>query len=158
MKDASREGNPARKSYVASEALLREVAALAGKPQRIVYTPFGGDHEFEANGLRPYALYRDLGVADATNGLVQAHVIRMRPPFPDDMKKRHYHATAFQMMYILKGSTTVQVGDDPPMTMSAGTCWVQPPGVEHTVMGYTSDFEVLEILMPAEFETVNVDE
>lgn len=157
MNDANPDGAAAPRSYAASEAPLREVAALSAKPQRIVYTPFRGDHEFAANGLRSYASYRDLGVAAATNGLVQAHVIRMRPPFPDDMGKRHYHATVFQMMYILQGSTTVQIGDDPPVTLSAGACWVQPPGVEHTVMGYTDDFEVLEILMPANVETVNVD-
>ena len=146
------------RSYAPTEDSLREVVAIARKGQRILYTPFAGEHEFEANGLRSYALYRDLGVAGATNGLVQAHVIRMRPPFPEDMKKRHYHGTVFQLMYILKGSTTVQIGDEPPMTMSAGGCWIQPPGVEHTVMGYTDDFEVLEILLPADVETVNVGE
>jgi mannose-6-phosphate isomerase-like protein (cupin superfamily) len=145
-------------TYAPQESLLRELVAIAGKGQRIVYTPFTGDHEFKANGLRSYALYRDLGVAEATAGLVQAHVIRMRPPFPEDMKKRHYHGTVFQLMYILKGSTTVQIGDEPPMTMTAGGCWIQPPGVEHTVMGYSHDFEVLEILLPANFTTVEVGE
>jgi mannose-6-phosphate isomerase-like protein (cupin superfamily) len=157
MKDDTA-GAAASLTYAPSESLLRELVAIAGKGQRIVYTPFKGDHEFKANGLRSYALYRDLGVAEATNGLVQAHVIRMRPPFPEDMKKRHYHGTVFQLMYILKGSTTVQIGDEPPMTMTAGGCWIQPPGVEHTVMGYTDDFEVLEILLPANFATVDVGE
>ena len=32
-------------------------------------------------GLRSYAKYRDLGVAPATGGMVQAHVIRMIPPY-----------------------------------------------------------------------------
>jgi hypothetical protein len=32
-------------------------------------------------GLRTYAKYRDLGLAPATGGMVQAHVIRMLPPF-----------------------------------------------------------------------------
>lgn len=153
MKDDS-----AKKTYTPAQALLREVEAISAKGQSIMYKPFGGDEEFKANGLRSYALYRDLGVADATNGLVQAQVIRMRPPFPESMKKRHYHDTLFQMMYILKGSTTVQIGDEPPMTMSAGGCWIQPPGVEHTVLGYSPDFEVLEVLLPANFDTVNVDD
>jgi mannose-6-phosphate isomerase-like protein (cupin superfamily) len=156
--DRDKTSTPAPRTYAPSEALMREVEAISRKGQRITYTPFAGDHEFKANGLRSYALYRDLGIAAATNGLVQAHVIRMRPPFPEDMKKRHYHGTVFQMMYILKGSTTVQIGDEPPMTMSAGGCWIQPPGVEHAVLGYTPDFEVLEILLPANFDTVNVGE
>src|SRR3954470_18363579 len=32
-------------------------------------------------GLRPYSAYRDLGLAPATGGKVQAHVIRMTKPF-----------------------------------------------------------------------------
>jgi mannose-6-phosphate isomerase-like protein (cupin superfamily) len=158
MKDDSAKADASAKTYAPTADMMRALAALGAKGQRIMYTPFTGDHEFKANGLRSYALYRDLGVAEATGGLVQAHVIRMRPPFPEDMKKRHYHGTVFQLMYILKGSTTVQIGDEPPWTMSAGGCWIQPPGVEHTVMGYSDDFEVLEILLPADFETVNVGE
>ena len=159
MKEDSAKASAAEsRFYAPTEELLREVVAIGRKGQRIIYTPFAGDHEFKANGLRSYALYRDLGIAEATNGLVQAHVIRMRPPFPESMKKRHYHATVFQMIYILKGSTTVQIGDEPPMEMSEGGCWIQPPGVEHTVLAYTPDFEVLEVLLPANFETVDVDE
>ena len=34
------------------------------------------------DGLRTYAQYRDLGMSKATNGLLQAHVIRLVPPRP----------------------------------------------------------------------------
>ena len=55
-------------------------------------------------GLRSYAEYRDLGVAPATQGLVQAHVIRMVPPCdPAVVSKEHYHDVEFQMIYVLKG-------------------------------------------------------
>jgi hypothetical protein len=64
---------------------------------------FEGDADFKDNGLRPYARYRDLGVAEATGGLVHAHVIRMVPPCPDQARKVHLHATVFQMIYVLKG-------------------------------------------------------
>src|SRR5262245_61298852 len=33
--------------------------------------------DFRADGLRSYARYRDLGMSKATNGLLQAHVIRL---------------------------------------------------------------------------------
>jgi hypothetical protein len=45
---------------------------------------FTVSHQREADfdqGLRTYAKYRDLGIAPATGGMVQAHVIRLIPPF-----------------------------------------------------------------------------
>ena len=34
--------------------------------------------------------------------------------------------------------------------------WIQPPRIVHAVLGYSDDCEVLEIVLPAEFETVEV--
>ena len=41
--------------------------------------------------------------------------------------------------------------------LRAGACWIQPPRIKHTVLEYSDDCEVLEIIMPAEFETVMLD-
>jgi hypothetical protein len=61
------------------------------------------EEDFES-GLRAYANYRDLGIAQATNGMVRAHVIRFIPPCrPEEVSKRHYHDVEFQMIYVLKG-------------------------------------------------------
>jgi intergrase/recombinase len=55
-------------------------------------------------GLRTYAKYRDLGIAPATGGMVQAHVIKFIPPFkPEEVSTPHYHDVDFQMIYVLKG-------------------------------------------------------
>ena len=55
-------------------------------------------------GLRSYAHYRDLGMTEATNGAVQAHVIRLIGPCdPKIVSIPHYHGVQFQMVYILKG-------------------------------------------------------
>src|ERR1700757_679458 len=60
--------------------------------------------DFRADRLRSYAKYRDLGMSKATNGLLQAHVIRFIPPCdPAVVSKRHYHAVNLQMIYVLKG-------------------------------------------------------
>ena len=43
---------------------------------------------FKTGGLRDHSRYRDLGVAAATNGFAQAHVIRMIAPYrPEGMGK-----------------------------------------------------------------------
>ena len=115
------------------------------------------DEDFKADGLRPYAAYRDLGVGAATRGMVQAHVIRHVRPFKaEDVAKRHYHDVDFQLIYCLKGWMKSEM-DGRPLEITVGTCWLQPPGVRHTVLGYSDDLELLEIVMPAEFDTVEVE-
>lgn len=108
-------------------------------------------------GLRPYSAYRDLGIAPATGGMVQAHVIRMTKPFSaDEVAIPHYHDVDFQMVYVLKGSFTSEFEGQGVHTFHAGSCWIQPPKIKHTVRGYSDDCELLEILLPANFETVTL--
>ena len=112
--------------------------------------------DFDA-GLRSYAKYRDLGIAPATGGMVQAHVIRMVPPFrPEEVSTPHYHDVEFQMVYVLKGWMTTEFEGEGAHTFQAGSCWIQPPRIKHTVLGYSDDCELLEIVLPAEFETVTL--
>jgi hypothetical protein len=106
-------------------------------------------------GLRSYAEYRDLGIAPATQGLVQAHVIRMVPPCdPAVVSKEHYHDVEFQLIYVLKGWMKGEYAGAGVITMEQGSCWIQPPRIKHTVLDYSDDCELLEIIMPAEFDTV----
>jgi mannose-6-phosphate isomerase-like protein (cupin superfamily) len=112
---------------------------------------------FEA-GLRAYAKYRDLGMAAATNGLAQAHVIKMIPPCdPAVVSKRHYHDVEFQMIYVLKGWIKGEYDGAGEVTMREGSCWLQPPKIKHTVLDYSDDCELLEIILPAEFDTVELE-
>lgn len=109
-------------------------------------------------GLRAYAKYRDLGISQATGGLAQAHVIRFVPPFrAEQVSQLHYHDVEFQMIYVLKGWIRSEFDGQGAHTMHAGACWIQPPRIEHKVLGYSDDCEVLEIILPAEFETVMLD-
>ena len=108
-------------------------------------------------GLRSYAKYRDLGMAAATNGLAQAHVIKMIPPCdPAVVSKRHYHDVEFQMIYVLKGWIKGEYDGAGEVTMVEGSCWLQPPKIKHTVLDYSDDCELLEIILPADFDTVEV--
>ena len=116
------------------------------------------DEDFRANGLRNYAKYRDLGLATATHGMVQAHVIRFVPPCrPEEVSKRHYHEVDFQMVYVLKGWIKTELEGQGAHLMKQGSCWIQPNRIEHTVLGYSDDCEVLEIVLPADFKTVELE-
>jgi hypothetical protein len=109
--------------------------------------------DFKADGLRAYAQYRDLGIAAATGGLCQAHVIRLVPPCTDDVRKRHQHEADLQLVYVLQGWMKNEFEGHGVQMMSAGSCWLQPSGIKHTVLDYSADCEVLEIIVPADFKT-----
>jgi len=115
------------------------------------------EEDFRADGLRTYAKYRDLGMSKATNGLLQAHVIRLVPPCdPAVVSKRHYHDVDVQMIYVLKGWIKGEY-DGQLVTVRQGGAWLQPPRIKHTVLDYSDDCELLEIILPAEFDTVELE-
>jgi hypothetical protein len=113
--------------------------------------------DFKADGLRSYAQYRDLGIAAATAGLCQAHVIRFVPPCTDAVRKRHTHTANLQLVYVLKGWMKNEFEGIGEQMMSTGSCWLQPSGIKHTVLDYSADCEVLEIIVPADFQTQDLD-
>jgi len=134
----------------------RSAAARAKRrPQKFTVSHYR-EEDFD-QGLRAYAKYRDLGLAAATGGMVQAHVIRFIPPFkPQEVSKPHYHDVDLQMIYVLKGWYKTEFEGEGVYTFHEGACWLQPPKIKHTVLGYSDDCELLEIVVPAEFETVTL--
>ena len=147
----------ARRAVKAAAKTRAKTPAKAKRPpkQRFVASHLK-DTKFEP-GLRLYAHYRDLGIAKATGGLAQAHVIRLIPPCdPAEVSKRHYHDVDFQMIYVLKGWMTSEFEGEGRHTFHAGSCWIQPPKIKHTVVGYSDDCELLEIVLPADFKTVEL--
>jgi hypothetical protein len=144
-----------RKPSVKSPSLARK-RGRQGRGQRFQASHFR-EEDFHADGLRSYARYRDLGMSKATNGLLQAHVIRLVPPCdPAVVSKRHYHDVDLQMIYVLNGWIKGEY-DGQVVTMHKGGAWLQPPRIKHTVLDYSDDCELLEIIVPAEFETVELE-
>ena len=135
----------------------KTAAKKTRRPQRFTVSHHR-EEDFDA-GLRPYSAYRDLGLAAATDGMVQAHVIRMTKPFETgEVDVPHYHDVEFQMVYVLKGWFQSEFEGEGVQTFHAGSCWIQPPRIKHTVRGYSDDCELLEIVLPADFETVTLEE
>jgi quercetin dioxygenase-like cupin family protein len=132
-------------------------AAPKRKPQKFTVSHHR-DEDFDA-GLRAYSAYRDLGLAPATGGMVQAHVIRMTKPFtPGEVDIPHYHDVDLQMVFVLKGWFQSEFEGEGVHTFREGSCWIQPPKIKHTVRGYSDDCELLEIVLPADFDTVTLEE
>jgi mannose-6-phosphate isomerase-like protein (cupin superfamily) len=132
-------------------------ARAKARPKQTFTVSHHREEDFDA-GLRRYAHYRDLGMAKATQGMVQAHVIRFVPPCrPEEVSKLHFHDVEFQMVYVLKGWIKSELEGQGAHTMRAGSCWIQPPRIKHKVLDYSDDCEVLEIVLPADFETVELE-
>lgn len=111
------------------------------------------DSTFVKQGLRDFFQYRDLGIRDATDGKVAAHVIRANPG-AKATGNRHHHALEFQMIYCLKGWIRFSYEGVGEVLLVPGTCVHQPPGIRHIELGHSDDLELLEIVMPADFDTV----
>jgi hypothetical protein len=128
--------------------------AKKARPKQRVAISHHREEDFKADGLRAYAQYRDLGIADASHGLARAHVIRLMGPCnPDEVSKLHYHDVEFQMVYVLKGWVKTYMEGVGETTFQIGSSWTQPPKIKHLIMDYSDDVELLEVILPADFET-----
>src|SRR5712675_2575637 len=89
---------------IKSKARAVPAAKPRTRPKQRIAISHHREEDFKADGLRTYAKYRDLGIAEATHGLAQAHVIRLAGPCnPAEVSKLHFHDVEFQMVYVLKG-------------------------------------------------------
>ena len=163
---AAKKAAPTPKAVPAKKAAPAKVkpakAAKPGKPPKIHWGPqsFVASHLKDAafkTGLRSYAAYRDLNVEKATGGAVQAHVIRLLGKCdPKVVSIPHYHGVQFQMLYMLKGWMIGEYEGAGRVKMTAGSCWIQPPGIRHQVIDYSDGCEMVEIILPAQFATVEL--
>jgi uncharacterized cupin superfamily protein len=163
-KTAALKKSPARKATSKSAArkpIKAKRTSLVAKPkarakQRIAISHHR-EEDFKADGLRTYAKYRDLGIADASHGLARAHVIRLMGPCnPAEVSKLHFHNVDFQMVYVLKGWVKTYMEGQGETLMQEGSAWTQPPRIKHLIMDYSDDVELLEVILPADFKTVEL--
>jgi hypothetical protein len=155
---ASKAVRSARKVSALSRAATKGRAKSKAGPRRQTFVANHFNPDAFEGGLRSYAKYRDLDIVSATNGLARAHVIKMLPPRdPAEVSKRHYHDVEFQMIYVLKGWIKGEYEGAGVVTMREGSCWLQPPRIKPSVLDYSDDCELLEIIMPADFETVELE-
>ena len=160
-KSSAQKKSPARKAAAKSTARKKLASkgrvpapAKRARPKQRVAISHHRDEDFKADGLRAYAQYRDLGIADATSGLARAHVIRLMGPCnPDEVSKLHYHDVEFQMVYVLKGWVKTYMDGVGETMFQIGSSWTQPPKIKHLIMDYSDDVELLEVILPADFET-----
>jgi Cupin domain len=163
-KTAAQKKSPPRRTAAKSTARKKlktkargAPAAKRARPKQSIAISHYRDEDFKADGLRTYAKYRDLGIADASHGLAQAHVIRLIGPCnPAEVSKLHFHDVEFQMVYVLKGWVNTYIEGQGETLMKQGSAWSQPPRIKHMILDYSDDVELLEVILPAEFKTVEL--
>ncbi|MBG0873838.1 cupin domain-containing protein [Burkholderia sp. 9777_1386] len=113
------------------------------------------DTAFQGEGLRDFFLYRDLGIAAATNGKVVAQLVRANHA-PEAGTGWHRHEAEFHIVIMLKGWARFMYGEQETL-VAAGDCVHQAPGIVHYLFDYSPDMEYLEIVGPADFKSIDVD-
>jgi len=98
-------------------------------------------------------LYRDFGLKELTGGRMAAHAIKglrgMRPH-----GGWHAHDLDFQLVYVADGWMEVEYEDIGAVRLEKGSMVYQPPMIRHAEVAHSEDLVVVEVVTPAEFETV----
>jgi quercetin dioxygenase-like cupin family protein len=92
--------------------------------------------------------YRDLIPGRLGGRYIASHITIPNGGPVDDWV--HYHAVAFQMIFVAKGWVRVVYEDQgDPFVMEAGDLVLQPPYIRHRVLESSSGLEVVEVGCPA---------
>ena len=122
---------------------------------------FSHNKSSEANwkpGLREIFEYRDLGWKDSSDGDYVAHIVKANgKEMKDEVQHWHVHDCKFQFVYVLNGWAEFEYAGEGVKRIEKGDCINQRPGIPHREIACSKDFEVLEIVGPADFGTRMVD-
>lgn len=112
-------------------------------------------HYVQGDGPRKYFRYRDLGVARASNRRVHIHIVRATEAL-DGGTGWHWH-TMGQLFYVLRGWADLNIDGQPFVRMSAGDAMCVAPRMAHNVPAFTADYLVLEMCIPADYDTLDAE-
>ena len=100
-------------------------------------------------------VYKRQGLAAATDGDYRAQVMRST----DVMETTgwHYHVCDLQFVYVLNGWVDLAFEGGRVERVEAGGAMAIPSGMVHNELGCSPDFEALEVVAPAQMDTVPVD-
>ena len=107
-------------------------------------------------GRRDFFVYRDLGVAKASNGRMSAEAMTfIKGKVP--LTGWHYHVCESQLCVVMSGSIDLEFEDGIKRRMSAGDVFFIPGGMKHSETALSDDYSYMEIAVPANLGTVGCD-
>jgi hypothetical protein len=114
------------------------------------------DAYLQGDGPRAFFRYRDLGVAKASGRRVHIHVVRSTKASSSGGTGWHSHSMG-QLFYVLRGWADLTVERQPSLRMFAGDAMCISPRMKHNVTEFTADYLVLEMCIPADYDTVDAE-
>lgn len=108
----------------------------------------------KGDGPRSYFLYRDLGVAAATGRRIHIHVLKATAPSPGGGTGFHTHSMC-QLFYVFRGWADLQTSAHADVRMAAGDAMCIAAGTKHNVPEFSSDYAIIEVCIPADYDTVD---
>ena len=110
------------------------------------------------DGLREIFDYCDLGIKESTKGDYVVHIVKANgKEMADEVQHWHVHDCTFQFVMVLNGWAEFEYEGEGVRRIEKGDVLNQRPGIKHREIACSKDFEVLEIVAPANFETRIVD-
>ena len=111
-----------------------------------------------STGLRPFLEYRDLGLAEATEGRIGGTIGRAIKKFePGGGAKRHYHNSGFHFIFVMRGWFRTEFEGLGEVVVRQGDCIAYQGEIPQEHIEYSDDFEVMQIASPADYGTVNIE-
>jgi hypothetical protein len=109
-------------------------------------------------GLRAFLEYRDLGLAEATDGRFGATIGRAIEKFePGGGARRHTHDTAFHLIFVMRGWLRTEFEGLGEVIVRQGDCIAYQGEVPQEHIEYSDDFEVMQITSPADYRTEEIE-
>ena len=106
------------------------------------------------DGLREIFDYCDLGIKGSTKGDYIAQIIKANgKEMKDEVQEWHVHDCTFQFVLVLNGWAEFEYEGQGIRRLEKGDCINQRPGIPHREIAYSKDYEVLQIVAPADFKT-----
>ncbi len=104
-------------------------------------------------GRRDFFKYRQLA---ASEGEMTAQVMSTNQGLTEPTGW-HYHICESQFIYVLKGTLDLDLEDGSSVHMVAGDSLLLPGGMKHNETHTSTDFELLEVMLPRLEGTVPCD-
>lgn len=120
----------------------------AAEPMTIDYSFVGADASWRG-GVAPNFHCRDLGLAEASAGLMGAQHRRADGKRHPCSGEWQCHDLDFQFFYVLKGSVTIENELGGRHALGAGAVGLHGPFLRYAETEMSDDFEVIEITAPA---------
>jgi quercetin dioxygenase-like cupin family protein len=108
----------------------------------------------QGDGPRAYFKYRDLGVAAATDRKIHIHVLKATAPSVPGGTGEHRHSMC-QLFYVFSGWADLEAEGQETVRMHGGDAMCISAGTKHNVPAFSPDYAIIEVCIPADYDTVD---